>query len=442
MILEIMQHRFLTESTDELAVKLRETIDAVARNDATIVNLLDSQQVEPEDLRAALERTLEAEAALARPREVDAALFARDADASQMQSILQRYFLDKGLIQQRQAQGAVELVHPISDVSLADAVALKAPDQLFGEMSQTDGGWLACLAAKAYRRFAKRRPFPNRAAAPRKIGSNARVYLVADWGSGISRATKIADRIRSMLEAEKVAEQHVIHLGDVYYSGWPEEYDDHFLRHWPVQPGREDRYGSWCLNANHDMFSGGHGYFDHLLKDSRFKAQEGTSFFSLENDHWQLLGLDSAWKDEDLAGDQVEWVSRRQDAHPDKKLILMTHHQPFSAFESDCVNLQPLLRRNRVRAWFWGHEHRFAMYKPREDLPYGRLIGHGGVPVWARPKSKAVPATVQYVSTNGFRSGIERFALFGFAVLDFDAAQIGVRYFDEHGEVEQSETIA
>jgi hypothetical protein len=441
MILEVMQQQYLTDAIGEAKLKLSECIDAAVRQDLEILKVLKSQQVDLVDLQVALARVEEAIAAMAKLTEQEATLFPRDAVSSQMQSILQRYFITKGLTQQRAAAGAVAVTHPISDVSLMPAVAAKAPKQLFGKMSQTDAGWLACWAAMAYRKFGKRHTFPNLPAEPHPLAPNARVYLLADWGSGVGRARKIADRIQSMLEAEGARDQHVIHLGDVYYSGWPEEYDDHFLPFWPVRDGQEGRYGSWNLNSNHDMYSGGHGYFDHLLKDARFNRQQERSFFSLENEHWQLLGLDSAWENEDLAGDQFEWVEQRQKNNPNKKLILMTHHQPFSAFEDDCVKLQRLLTRNKVTAWFWGHEHRFAMYKPRPDLPYGRLIGHGGVPVWARAKSKPAPDTVQYVSAAGFRSGLERFALFGFAVLDFDGPQIGVRYFDEHGSVEQSETI-
>ena len=32
---------------------------------------------------------------------------------------------------------------------------------------------------------------------------------------------------------------------------------------------------SWALNGNHDMYSGGWGYFDHLLADERFSRQRG-----------------------------------------------------------------------------------------------------------------------------------------------------------------------
>lgn len=441
MILQVMQRRFLTESAGEAGRKIRECIDAVSRRDPEILQMLKDRQVEPADLQVALQRTGEAAAAMAKEKP-EATLFPRDAVSSQMQSILQRYFIERNLVQMPAAAGAAAVPHPISDVSLVPAVAASAPDKLFGAMSQTDVRWFSCLAAMAYRKMAGRRQFPNSPADPKQIANNARVYLLADWGSGVSRAIKIADRIRTMLEDEHEREQHVIHLGDVYYSGWPEEYDEHFLRFWPVAAGKEDRYGSWALNSNHDMYAGGYGYFDHLLRDVRFKGQQQRSFFSLENDNWQLLGLDSGWKEEDLAGDQLEWVTRRQTANPNKKLLLMTHHQPISAFDTPCVKLQPLLARNKITAWFWGHEHRFVIYKPRPDLPYGRLIGHAGVPVWALSPSAVIPNTVEYASTRGFLSGVERFALFGFAVLDFEGPCIAIRYFDEYGDIERSETIA
>ena len=445
MILEIMQSDYLVRSTQVVKGILRDQLTAADDgSDRELRQMLSQAGLDAADLRLALDRTAEAAAFLQVPGEDAAALFPRDAAASQLQSVLQRYFLDHALVRRRDAAGAAEVVHPISDVSLDPAVSNPVLHRLFGAMSQTDARWIACLAAQAYRKFAKRRAFPDRPADPYTVANDARIYLLADWGSGVARAKKIADRIKTMLGQTR-REQHVIHLGDVYYSGWPEEYDEHFLAHWPVQSGEEERYSSWCLNGNHDMYSGGHGYFDHLLKDKRFRRQRSgghfpASYFSLETDHWQVLGLDSAWEDGGLAGSQLEWVRRRQREQPEKNLLLLTHHQPFSAFGDGYESLLPLLAQNRVRAWFWGHEHRFALYKPRPDLPYGRLIGHSGVPVWARSWPH-VADTVEYVSDRSFRSGLEEFALFGFAVLDFAGEQIEVRYIDEHGDVERKETL-
>lgn len=445
MILEVMQRRFLADSTDSIGTSLRIGAET---NDPEVQAILQAQEVDPVDVKRAAEWVESLKGRLEKPGERDDATFMpQDQNASLMQSALQRYFFQRNLVEQSVAAGAGAVVHPISDVSLKAAVAMVPPAQLFGAMSQTDVGWASCLFAKAYRKLSKRRPFPDQPAAPRTIADNARVFLIGDWGSGVSRAKKIADRIRTMLLEETTREQHVVHLGDVYYSGWPEEYDDHFLAHWPVRPGEEGKYGSWCLNANHDMFSGGHGYFDHLLADERFKGQQCRSYFSLSTSKWQLLGLDSAWDEGQLAGTQVEWVESCHKAAPDKKLVLMTHHQPFSSFgEKSYTDLQVLYARNKVTAWFWGHEHRFAMYKPKDKLPYGRLIGHGGVPVWVKAPWKiwnvADPPDVAYVSRKGFSSGAEDFLLFGFAVLDFDRDHIGVRYINEYGKEEQSETLS
>jgi hypothetical protein len=38
-------------------------------------------------------------------------------------------------------------------------------------------------------------------------------------------------------------EQHVIHLGDVYYSGWEFEYRERLLKYWPVKLPRRRRSG-------------------------------------------------------------------------------------------------------------------------------------------------------------------------------------------------------
>ena len=161
------------------------------------------------------------------------------------------------------------------------------------------------------------------------------MILLADWGTGVPRARKLGESARQYLEQanQTGTEVHVIHLGEVYYSGFPAEYDTHFLPFWPVHPDEAKTHGSWCLNGNHDMYSGGHGYFDHLLEDPRFERQGKSSYFSLENDYWQILALDTAYKDLDLEGDQASWVLQSRTAKPEKKGILLSHHQPFSSYE-------------------------------------------------------------------------------------------------------------
>ena len=95
-------------------------------------------------------------------------------------------------------------------------------------------------------------------------------------------AEEVADALRNGREA------HVIHLGDVYYSGLPVEVQRHVLEPWPVTAAQAKAgVTSWSLNGNHDMYSGGYGYYDTLLADPRFAAQHSadgasTSFFRLD----------------------------------------------------------------------------------------------------------------------------------------------------------------
>ncbi len=59
----------------------------------------------------------------------------------------------------------------------------------------------------------------------------------------------------------------------MYYSGLPNEVEQHVLTHWPVTAAQAAAgVTSWSLNGNHDMYSGGFGYYGTLLADSRFAA--------------------------------------------------------------------------------------------------------------------------------------------------------------------------
>jgi hypothetical protein len=96
--------------------------------------------VDPADLKLAAEEAARGVEFLQTSEEEaeEATIFPRDPAASQIQSILQRYFLERNLVQRPAAAGVGETVHPISDLSLETSVATPAPRKLFGAMSQTD----------------------------------------------------------------------------------------------------------------------------------------------------------------------------------------------------------------------------------------------------------------------------------------------------------------
>jgi Calcineurin-like phosphoesterase len=321
---------------------------------------------------------------------------------------------------------------PITDLSLTTE---SDGDTLFEQFGPADIGWISVGFAALVKLFRGARPFTPNPAPQCTIGNSVRLILLADWGTGVPRARKLGASARQYLEQAATAgtEVHVIHLGDVYYSGWAAEYDAHFLPFWPVQPNEADRYGSWCLNGNHDMYSGGHGYFDHLLADRRFARQGQSSYFSLENDYWQILALDTAYKEFDLEGNQANWVAESRNAQPAKKGVLLSHHQPYSSYETapDTIlkRLQPVLERDLILGWFWGHEHRCAFYEPMNHISYGRCVGHGGVPVLA--PSAPMPDGVRYEFGDWVVGTDPHFARFGFVVIDCVNERMHIQYIME-----------
>jgi hypothetical protein len=129
------------------------------------------------------------------------------------------------------------------------------------------------------------------------------------------------------------------------------------------------------------MYSGGHSYFRKTLK----RFNQPASYFALQNDHWLLVGLDTAYEEGKLANDQLAWLSQLMATAGNRRIILFTHHQLFSWAEDPSTELQAqvvhLLRTKRIFGWYWGHEHRCMLYDkhPFWGL-YGRCVGHSGYP--------------------------------------------------------------
>ena len=424
--------------------------------------LLETQEIEKEDLAEAREQLTEAvrrERQATPKKEDNVSYFPRDPIMCLAQSTLHQYCESKkpekilqrsDQIRAANPQGEIPIADRELSADLSDFLSEKRQRSFFQDFELADIGWANCTLAAAVRAWHGRYTFNPNPAAPYKISNKARVLLFSDWGSGLPRAQKVAKEIRKALLDPVAADRdkHVIHLGDVYYSGWAKEYEANFLPFWPVQEGESARYSSWTLNANHDMYSGGKGYFDYLLGDKRFTPQQRSSMFSLENDNWILLGLDTGYHQEtfdphDLYGYQNEWVEASLKGK-NKGGILLSHHQPFSAFEPGGEKILNKLRNTLdsalVRAWFWGHEHRCVLYKEREKIAYPRCIGHGGIPFYV---ADPIPdgSDVIYEYREGFDDLLESWNYFGFVIMDFNGDQIDVRYVNERGTQHHQETI-
>jgi hypothetical protein len=381
----------------------------------------------------------------------DFSFFSRDHVISNIQSALEEWLERDAELEEREVEDDRRDgdAPAVTDRIVKGLEPSRTPEgrRLFGAFEvPSDPRWAACLLAKGLRLFRKKHPFNPRPAERVPIADNARVLLVGDWGTGLPRARKVADEMRAVLDEGKgKREQHVIHLGDVYYSGWAREYEQRFLRHWPVKPHEAEQIGSWSLNGNHDMYSGGHGYYEVLLQDVRFARQQQSSLFQLQNTAWRIFGLDSAWEDNALKEPQAQWLGAELEK-PGGKALLLSHHQLFSAYEEAGNKLKETLsqqlQKKQVRAWFWGHEHRCMTFKPWDNLQYGRCVGHGGVPVYmGHNEAEPCPEPGEYEYREYLDKGIELWALFGFAVLDFDGPKIHVRYIDENGRQHKDEWL-
>jgi hypothetical protein len=465
MLAQLLKRDFMLKSMETLNHDMVVQAELYAKADPEVLHLMEQAELGPEDLRVARE---EFDAAIKRETTrdtdplADVAFFPRDAVVSLAQSALQEFCEAKpNRIVRNAARRAGSAQHIAvtdreMDPSLASFLAGASTKQQFaGKYQAMDIRWANCLAAIGVRIWRKRHVFNDKPAQPFSIGNRARVVMLSDWGSGLPRARRVGEAIRETLDEAGDRDKHILHLGDVYYSGLASEYENNFLADWPVKRKEADVISSWTLNANHDMYSGGWGYFDHLLQnDPRFKRQhdiDGTasSFFSLENDHWLILGLDTGYHENlifdahDLYGSQSQWVNERLAAKLNKNGILLSHHQPFSSFEKGggklLKKLQGPLTNGRVRAWFWGHEHRCTLYEPRENIEYPRCIGHGGIPFYLSKTNP--PAGVIYEYHDGFQDLLESWNYFGFVVLDFEDDRIHVSYMNEQGTKHYEEVI-
>jgi len=292
-------------------------------------------------------------------------------------------------------------------------------------------------------------------------GQKVQVAIAGDWGTGTNEAEVVTESM-----APKNARPHyTIHLGDIYYVGDRPSIDENCLgqrnpanQYMPVE-WRHGQLGSFALNGNHEMYATGEPYFSTFLPslgciENGKAIGQFVSFFCLENDYWRVIGLDTGYHSRGLPflsslgrklplllpscrlpGKLIEWlktvVKIQDDMH--RGLVLLSHHQYYSAFEENytrpAAQLSSLI--NRPVLWFWGHEHRMVGYHlqgPKNIQAHGRCVGHGGMPVERSEKSPNREMVL--FADNRVYSRQDNFGWNGYVTLDFDDANLTVRYFD------------
>lgn len=290
-------------------------------------------------------------------------------------------------------------------------------------------------------------PWQTASPTPEPLPNKVRAAILGDWGTGLYGAPVCAQSI------QKEDYGLLLHLGDVYYSGTKDETKDRFLKLWPKNPGAINR----ACNSNHEMYTGGRSYFKETLKT----FNQGASYFAHQNDHWLLVGLDSGYEEGKLAGDQVAWLQGLLAASGDRRVVLFSHHQPFSWKETPKSQLNKqlgeLLNGKKLFGWYWGHEHRCMIYDqhPTWGL-HGRCVGHSGYPyftdkttdgtvgakgnqdtVWRRVETKnMVPGGSILEGPNPYVKGEEKkYGPNGYMTLELDGPSLNEVVHTPDGEI-------
>ena len=330
-----------------------------------------------------------------------------------------------------------------------------------GTLLPDDPEWYVYIAIAMLGHLARGNHRFNQRPAEVDISDNARIVVVGDWGTGLPGARNVAEHMGDAISdaLDQGRQVHVVHLGDVYYSGLSLEYRRRFLKYWPVSTAQAAAgVTSWSCNGNHDMYSGGYGYFKTLLGDPRFKAQRSpdnkpTSYFRLRSSSWNFVGLDTSW-DPDvvshgqsgvLEDPQAQYVADTA-ADTTRKLAMFSHHQLISVYEKEDVHALPgklagVLDRNVITAWWWGHEHRAIAYARARGVKYPRCLGNGGVPVPPDPPPPS-GAEITWRSTRTVEGDGSVLTRSGFAVLDLSGDRIEVSYRDDDGHESFRETVS
>ena len=245
------------------------------------------------------------------------------------------------------------------------------------------------------------------------------IALLSDWASDTEESDAVAHLVA------RYAPDYTVHMGDVYFVGTPQEIEENFTA--PHASWYYGASGSLVLSGNHEMYSNGNAFFQHLLpamyvQQGEVRKTQQAGFFCLENEYWRIIGIDTGYTsvgrplvevisppDCHLKKEQVEWLRDVvRIGNPDDKrgLVFLSHHPYISAFREEYAKpaqqIQELLGESQKEIiWFWGHDHRLVIYNKAQNgkgpTAYGRCLGHGGLPVEIKmPDSEADKQKIKF----------------------------------------------
>lgn len=399
----VNKHDFINSSLNALVQNLNESSPEVQSAIADAIGNSEADSVEAERLKLASHFASIRDAAASEQSHRDVDYVSRVNLVGLYQSVLSKVF---GSIPSLQGYGDR---NPIWIVTLVEHGVFSLGN-FFKQVREDVHGRKQPLISSILKEWKnlsfERAAYPAGTPQPIKLPPKTTIALLADWGGDNPAAHHVASVVRRQRPSL------AIHLGDIYYGGVKSECES-FLQLWPLQTNSQcPELGvppgtSYALNGNHEMYSGGQAYFDVVLK----AFGQPQPFFCLETDYWRVIGLDTAYAGgrlkpsgpDDPINSQWNWlVSLLRDSGT-KKNIVLTHHQPVSAHKDEFHDSEGLrndvaellatdgIADDAIFGWFFGHEHRCALYRDTETAFNARLIGNGCIPHEVQTEKEADP---------------------------------------------------
>ena len=291
-------------------------------------------------------------------------------------------------------KGKVKLPDDFTFDGMTDEIPIDPAEDRFETIRDADGwirhtaqAWLGVQTGTVRRApFRWANDYPSQFIYKLDESSSPRIGLFADFGTGLYHSRYIARR----LAAYKPTLDCAIHLGDVYYRGSHEEFEERFDS---ILEPLTQRSSLFALNANHEMYTGGFAYFDSM--DARRQSNGGAShpqegsYFCLRSEHYQIIGIDTAYHRHGRhpEGKLNTWLRERlvEGRSSDRANILLSGDQPFDFGDGKRTDLfddlSGMVEDRLIDYWFWGNQHYCALYRANEEFPFfGGCLGHGGYP--------------------------------------------------------------
>jgi Calcineurin-like phosphoesterase len=192
------------------------------------------------------------------------------------------------------------------------------------------------------------------------------VWAVGDGADGGPEAKQVADLIA------RSRPDRVLYLGDVYESGTPEDFDQHYR---PVY----DRFAriTFPTPGNHDWPNHGAGY-DPYWGKANARVPTNRHYYRLKVGGWEILSLNSE-SGLDRGSPQMRWL--RQHVRGRGTCRIAFWHRPFmnAGKHGDQEDVAPLWNtlRGHAALVLSGHDHNLQHFK-RKDGIVELISGAGG----------------------------------------------------------------